>query len=66
MSFTGHRRVGEARQLNNNGRPKKDNVDISPEIDNLINAATRPFNCYRKSIYAYYENDKISKSFCIV
>lgn len=28
-----------------------------PEIDNLVNAATRPFGCYRIPINAYYRND---------
>ncbi|KAI9059314.1 hypothetical protein FKP32DRAFT_1679914 [Trametes sanguinea] len=28
-------------------------------MDCLINAATRPFNCYRKPIAAFYENDRL-------
>lgn len=35
---------------------------IAPELDNLINAASRSFKCYRKVIMAYYENDRIGKS----
>ncbi|KAI0741660.1 P-loop containing nucleoside triphosphate hydrolase protein [Daedaleopsis nitida] len=41
---------------------KSDGVELSkitPEIDHLINAGTRPFKCYRKPINAYYENDRI-------
>lgn len=32
--------------------------NIAPEMDNLINAATREFGCYRVPINAYYENDR--------
>ena len=28
------------------------------EMDNLVNAATRPFKCYRAPITVYYENDQ--------
>ena len=31
---------------------------MSPEMDALINAATRPFRCYRAPIMAFYKNDK--------
>ncbi|KAJ3000921.1 hypothetical protein NUW54_g6708 [Trametes sanguinea] len=30
------------------------------EMDCLINAATRPFKCYRKPISAFYENDRLN------
>ncbi|KAI0704919.1 hypothetical protein BC835DRAFT_1410257 [Cytidiella melzeri] len=33
-------------------------VDIDPEMDNLINAPTRPFRCYRVPIMAFYQNDR--------
>ncbi|KAI0685473.1 P-loop containing nucleoside triphosphate hydrolase protein [Cytidiella melzeri] len=43
------------------GRAKKTAepaVVIMPEMDNLINAATRPFQCYRVPVAAYYQNDR--------
>ncbi|KAI0682720.1 P-loop containing nucleoside triphosphate hydrolase protein [Cytidiella melzeri] len=33
-------------------------VGIVPEMDNLINASTRPFCCYRVPIMAFYQNDR--------
>ncbi len=33
---------------------------LAPELDHLVNAATRPTKCYRKPIMAYYENDRLS------
>lgn len=36
-------------------------VQIKPEMDNFINAATRPYKCYRVPIMAYYENDRRSE-----
>ena len=39
----------------------KAEVSIGPELDNIINAATRPFKCYRVPITAFYENDRTSK-----
>ena len=33
-------------------------LQIGPEMDNLINAATRPFQCFRTPVTAYYENDR--------
>lgn len=39
-----------------------DKVDVvGPELDNIINAASRPFKCYRAPITAFYENDRTSK-----
>ncbi|KAI0635614.1 P-loop containing nucleoside triphosphate hydrolase protein [Trametes polyzona] len=32
---------------------------LTPELDNLINAASRSIKCYRKPITAFYENDRI-------
>ncbi|KAH9914882.1 P-loop containing nucleoside triphosphate hydrolase protein [Epithele typhae] len=32
---------------------------LSPELDNFVNAATRPFKCHRMPVMAYYENDRI-------
>lgn len=39
-------------------KSKKGDGELSPELDNLVNAATRPFKCYRTPIQAYYENDR--------
>ncbi|OJT09442.1 hypothetical protein TRAPUB_13660 [Trametes pubescens] len=39
-------------------KSKKGDIELSPELDNLVNAATRPFKCYRTPIQAYYENDR--------
>ena len=39
---------------------------LAPELDNLVNAATRGFQCYRKPIMAYYENDRLGKSPTVV
>ncbi|KAH9831739.1 P-loop containing nucleoside triphosphate hydrolase protein [Rhodofomes roseus] len=39
-----------------------DASQLSPELDALVNAATRPFRCYRAPIMAYYRNDQIGKS----
>ncbi|KAI0669881.1 P-loop containing nucleoside triphosphate hydrolase protein [Trametes maxima] len=33
---------------------------LSPELDNLVNVATRPFKCFRVPITAYYENDRVA------
>ncbi|KAI0699968.1 P-loop containing nucleoside triphosphate hydrolase protein [Cytidiella melzeri] len=33
-------------------------VGIVPEMDNLINASTRPFRCYRVPIMAFYQNNR--------
>ncbi|KAI0689288.1 P-loop containing nucleoside triphosphate hydrolase protein [Cytidiella melzeri] len=33
-------------------------AQLPPGIDNIINAATRPFNCHRVPIAAYYQNDR--------
>ncbi|OJT02516.1 ATP-dependent DNA helicase Q-like 1 [Trametes pubescens] len=35
---------------------------LSPELDNMVNAATRSFRCYRIPVQAYYENDRVGKS----
>lgn len=35
---------------------------LSPELDNVVNAATRSFRCYRIPVQAYYENDRAGKS----
>lgn len=35
---------------------------LSPELDTLVNAATRPVKCYRAPVMAYYGNDRIRKS----
>ncbi|KAI1781685.1 P-loop containing nucleoside triphosphate hydrolase protein, partial [Ganoderma leucocontextum] len=34
---------------------------IGPELDNIINAGTRPFQCYRVPITAFYENDRTAQ-----
>ncbi|KAJ3555330.1 hypothetical protein NM688_g2638 [Phlebia brevispora] len=34
--------------------------DLTPEMDNLVNACWREFKCYRAPIMAFYENDRIS------
>lgn len=31
---------------------------LGPEMDALINAANRPFKCYRAPVTAFYENDR--------
>ncbi|KAI0674174.1 P-loop containing nucleoside triphosphate hydrolase protein [Trametes maxima] len=48
--------------------PKKrkattESAALSPELDSLVNAATRPFKCYRVPITAYYENDRAGVDF---
>ncbi|KAI0332527.1 P-loop containing nucleoside triphosphate hydrolase protein [Cubamyces sp. BRFM 1775] len=45
--------VGDVRNASNVG-------NITDEVDCLINAATRPFRCYRKPITAFYENDRLN------
>ena len=35
--------------------------EVSPELDAFVNAATRPFKCYRAPIMAYFGNDQIGK-----
>lgn len=35
--------------------------ELAPELDAFVNAATRPFKCYRLPIMAYYGNDRIGK-----
>ncbi|KAI9066924.1 P-loop containing nucleoside triphosphate hydrolase protein [Trametes sanguinea] len=45
------------------GKPKAgkgtNDTDLSNEIDNLVNAATRAFKCYRVPVTAYYGNDRL-------
>ena len=36
--------------------------ELAPELDSLVNAASRPFKCYRKPIIAFYENDTLGES----
>lgn len=44
------------------GKKKAGKEDgLSPELDAFVNAATRPFKCYRAPIMAYYGNDLISR-----
>ena len=45
---------------------KKGKLEVSavlpPEVDAVVNAATRQFKCYRKPIAAFYENDRIGEN----
>ncbi|CDO74559.1 hypothetical protein BN946_scf184632.g16 [Trametes cinnabarina] len=45
------------------GKKASSGNSLSPEMDSLVNAGTRPFRCYRIPINAYYENDMVAFAF---
>ena len=44
------------------GKQVEKNEGISVEMDNLVNAGTRPFKCHRAPITALYANDRFGES----
>lgn len=65
--FEDHRRVEDAavrRKLRSKGRVAVE--ELSPEMDNLVNARTRPHRCYKVPITAYFKNHQARRSFRLV
>ncbi|KAF7792564.1 hypothetical protein EIP86_003605 [Pleurotus ostreatoroseus] len=50
----------QARQKTITKKRKSSSEELSPEMDNLVNARWREFKCYRAPIMAFYENDRIT------
>ncbi len=65
VTFSQARKVLKQGHASGSGKSKKKAADmieeLDPELDNLINAATRIIQCYRKVITAYYDNDRVGK-----
>lgn len=65
--FVEHRRTEEAaerRKLRSKGRLGVE--ELPPELDNLVNAPTRPHRCYRAPVTSYFKNHQASTPFLFI
>ncbi|PIL23292.1 transporter [Ganoderma sinense ZZ0214-1] len=51
---------GDGQSQKKKTKGAKQDEKMGVEMDNLVNAAMRPFKCYRAPVTAYYENDRFA------
>ncbi|KAL6308381.1 P-loop containing nucleoside triphosphate hydrolase protein [Sparassis latifolia] len=59
-----YHKTDKAGELNQHWHMRK-KLEISPVMDDMVNAKTRPFRCYRLPVMAYYGNDGIG-AWCVL